>query len=261
MDFEYITENVAGPGLDPVCLEDQFEGCSCIGECSAASKCSCIFNGLPNYYKDGRFIHLPNSASSSVHLECSDNCECALCPEKCTNRNIQFGIKFKLKVAKCDSEQKGFGVFAQEKIPAGHFVVEYVGELVSKEEAEKRLTSQQHHNYLFTIREFIGGECQYTFIDGRYKGNISRYINHSCEPNLFLQVFRLGRASPSLAMFASRDILEGEELSYSYGFLSNEAEQQEQDVNLSTKSVILSLKKCFCGSANCKGRLPSALNI
>ncbi|CAK5115157.1 unnamed protein product [Meloidogyne enterolobii] len=98
-------------------------------------------------------------------------------------------------VAKCDSEQKGFGVFAQEKIPAGHFVVEYVGELVSKEEAEGRLTSQQHHNYLFTIREFIGGECRYTFIDGRYKGNISRFINHSCEPNLFLQVFRLGRAS------------------------------------------------------------------
>nr|CAD2185532.1 unnamed protein product [Meloidogyne enterolobii] len=221
MDFEYITENVAGPGLDPVCLDDQFEGCSCIGECSAASKCSCIFNGLPNYYKDGRFFHSPNSASSSVHLECSDNCECALCPEKCTNRNIQLGIKFKLKVAKCDSEQKGFGVFAQEKIPAGHFVVEYVGELVSKEEAERRLTSQLHHNYLFTIREFIGGECRYTFIDGRYKGNISRFINHSCEPNLFLQVFRLGRASPSLAMFASRDILEGPIFKFKFGRFEN----------------------------------------
>ena len=49
MDFEYITENVAGPGLDPVCLDDQFEGCSCIGECSAASKCSCIFNGLVSH--------------------------------------------------------------------------------------------------------------------------------------------------------------------------------------------------------------------
>jgi len=70
---------------------------------------------------------------------------------------FNFEKYFSKKVAKCDSESKGFGVFAQEKIPAGHFVVEYVGELVSKEVAEERLTSQQHHNYLFTIREFIGG--------------------------------------------------------------------------------------------------------
>ncbi|KAL7079569.1 hypothetical protein ACQ4LE_001721 [Meloidogyne hapla] len=210
MDFEYITENVAGPGLDPSELEDQFEGCSCVGECSAASNCSCLFNGKPNYDKEGRFLHSPPTASTSVHMECSNNCECALFPEKCSNRSIQLGIKFKLKVTKCDSEQKGFGVFAQEKIPAGHFVVEYVGELISKEEAERRLNNQQQHNYLFTIREFIGVECRFTFIDGRYKGNISRFINHSCEPNLILQVFRLGRASPSLAMFASRDIQEGE---------------------------------------------------
>jgi hypothetical protein len=39
-------------------------------------------------------------------------------------------------------------------------VVEYVGELISKEEAEKRLRDkqQQRHNYLFTIREYIGGK-------------------------------------------------------------------------------------------------------
>jgi len=67
--------------------------------------------------------------------------------------------------------------------------------------------------YLKRFKKINLGECQYTFIDGRYKGNISRFINHSCEPNLFLQVFRLGRASPSLAMFASRDILEGRFLS------------------------------------------------
>ena len=48
-------------------------------------------------------------------------------------------------------------------IPSGHFVVEYVGELLSKEEAERRLKNQrqQQHNYLFTIREFIGGRCAF----------------------------------------------------------------------------------------------------
>jgi hypothetical protein len=65
---------------------------------------------------------------------------------------------------------------------------------------------------LFFIPFASSGECRFTFIDGRHKGNLSRFINHSCEPNLQLQVFRLGRPSPSLAMFAARDIQEGNEM-------------------------------------------------
>ncbi|KAF7635709.1 hypothetical protein Mgra_00004802 [Meloidogyne graminicola] len=241
MDFEYITENIS---LDPSVLDDDyFEGCSCIGEC--ASNCTCLFDGKPNYDNSGRFLYSPNSSSTSVHMECSNNCECVLCPEKCTNRNIQNGIKFKLKVAKCDLEEKGFGVFAEELIPCGHFVVEYVGELLSRDEAEKRLKliNHQKHNYLFTIREYIGGDCRFTFIDGLYKGNISRFINHR-------------RVSPSLAMFASRDIQKGEELSYSYGFISNNNKEEQSNDN-----SILSIKKCLCNSSKCKGRLPSVSTI
>lgn len=54
-------------------------------------------------------------------------------------------------------------------------------------------------------------------IDARYYGNISRFINHLCDPNLIpVRVFMLHQdlRFPRIAFFSSRDILSGQELGW-----------------------------------------------
>jgi hypothetical protein len=75
-------------------------------------------------------------------------------------------------------------------------------------------------------------------IDHKYKGNLARFINHSCEPNCITKKWNvLGEIC--IGIFAIQDIPEDEELTFDYHF----------DV-YSTP-----LTKCLCGSKKCKGYL------
>ncbi len=60
-------------------------------------------------------------------------------------------------------------------IPKGTFVIEYVGEVISQQEKEER-ESRRENAYIMMYNK-------YEYIDGLKKGNPSRFINHSCEPN------------------------------------------------------------------------------
>ncbi|HPS55079.1 MAG TPA: SET domain-containing protein-lysine N-methyltransferase, partial [Sedimentisphaerales bacterium] len=61
--------------------------------------------------------------------------------------------------------------FANEPIKKKKFILEYSGELISDQEADRR-----GGRYLFKINS------RWT-VDGRNRDNLSRYINHSCKPN------------------------------------------------------------------------------
>lgn len=74
-------------------------------------------------------------------------------------------------------------------------------------------------------------------IDGHRMGGDGRFVNHSCEPNCEMQKWSV-HGLPRMALFASRDIKPGEELTYDYNFaLFNPSEGQE----------------CRCGSNACRG--------
>ena len=95
------------------------------------------------------------------------------------------------------------------------------------------------------LKEYSKSTCTYLMktskgevIDPTYKGNLARFINHSCEPNCITQKWNvLGEIC--IGIFALRDIEEDEELTFDYQF----------DV-YSTP-----LTKCLCGSKKCKGYL------
>ena len=72
-------------------------------------------------------------------------------------------------------------------------------------------------------------------IDATDKGNASRFINHSCDPNCEIQKWKTGNTS-SVGIFAIRDILPGEELTFDYQF--------DRDDNNQIP--------CFCGSPKCR---------
>ncbi|PKU72037.1 Histone-lysine N-methyltransferase ASHR3 [Dendrobium catenatum] len=122
----------------------------------------------------------------NANSDCSENCECrglslsctkaCHCSEMCTNR--PFRKEKKIKVVKTD--WCGWGAIALESIEKGRFVVEYVGEVIDDALCEQRLWDMKRRGdqnfYMCEIRK------DFT-IDATFKGNFSRFLNHSCDPN------------------------------------------------------------------------------
>lgn len=65
----------------------------------------------------------------------------------------------------------------------GALVIEYVGEVISKDEMSRRLRSQETGQHFYMMAVGNG------FIDAGRKGNFARFINHSCEPNADAQIW------------------------------------------------------------------------
>ena len=166
--------------------------------------------------------------------ECGPLCGC---PASCSNRATQRGVSLRLQVYY--TLQKGWACRTLQPIRAGHFVSEYVGEMVDEAEAELRVSQYDTDglHYMFGLKG-----SQYS-IDPVQRGNIGRVFNHSCQPNLHkLQVYqhphrrRVSRDSagqaaadgsggngnvlpcPRMVFVAARDISRYEELCISYDY-------------------------------------------
>ena len=119
------------------------------------------------------------------------------------------------------------GLYASKNIKTGEKIIEYIGRLISKKEAE---TNSKFDNkkdiYLFNINEKWD-------LDGDYRWNTARLINHSCNPNCEVEGKGL-----KLWIVAIKDIKKGEELSYDYGF-SYDDDYKDYP--------------CRCGAKSCAG--------
>ncbi len=132
----------------------------------------------------------------------------------------------------------GQGVYARVAIPAGYVIVEYRGERITKAESARREAAR-----LARSRE--GAEaCTYSFwlnqrydIDGRRWGNVSKFINHSCEPSCRAEMHR-GR----IWIIAARDIDRGDEITFDYGFQFRHWRDNP----------------CRCGAPSCAGYIVAA---
>ena len=134
------------------------------------------------------------------------------------------------------SSVHGRGVFALQDIAPGETIIEYVGEVISWEEAQRRHPhdpAHPTHTFYFHIDD---GRV----IDALHGGNSSRWINHSCDPNCVADE-RDGR----VFIQALRAIAAGEELHYDYGLIIDEP--------LTKK--LKSEYPCWCGAAHCRGTL------
>merc|ERR1719341_2926 len=148
--------------------------------------------------------------------ECNKLC---LCKKTCVNRVVQNGRKHKLAIYRT-SNGCGWGVKALETIKTGSFVVEYVGEMITSEEAEERgkKYDAEGRTYLFDLDFNRGDQNLYT-VDAAFYGNLSHFINHSCDPNLNIfnvYVDCLDPDMPRLCLFAKREIKRGEQISFDY---------------------------------------------
>ncbi|KAE8301410.1 SET domain-containing protein [Giardia duodenalis] len=126
----------------------------------------------------------------------------------------------------------GHGLFALVYIPRGKNVIEYVGEIVNKEQANQReriLSSKGFTStYMFSI-----SSNQEIIVDATFIGNAARFANHSCLPNCEVHVIE-----NRLYLRALENISPGDELCYNYHL-----RQMEGDIRL----------QCFCNAPNCRG--------
>ena len=192
---------------------------------------------------------------SGVVFECNSSCTCSY---KCNNRVVQKGIQYRMEVF--TDPNKGFCLRALEPIFSNTFVCEYAGEVLSSNEARYRFQQQSKDdmNYIFVLKEHFGEKTEVTIVDPKLKGNVGRFLSHSCEPNLRMVPVRVHVMVPKLCLFALRDISPGEELTYDYS--SGEfTEVREKEVE--SQEEVQIRKACHCKSKHCKGFLPYDVNV
>ncbi|KAF8892939.1 hypothetical protein BD779DRAFT_1436361 [Infundibulicybe gibba] len=127
-----------------------------------------------------------------------------------------------------------WGLYAMEKISKGEMVIEYVGEVIRAQVADKREKAYERQgigsSYLFRIDEDL-------VVDATKKGNLGRLINHSCDPNCTAKIITIN-GEKKIVIYAKQDIELGDEITYDYHF------PFEQDKI-----------PCLCGSTKCRGFL------
>ena len=130
----------------------------------------------------------------------------------------------------------GKGVFALQDIAEGEELIEYVGEVISWAEAERRHPhdpQNPNHTFYFHIDEDH-------VIDGLHGGNASRWINHACAPNC-----EADQQGNRVFIRALRDIAAGEELNFDYGLIIDERYTPKLKAEYA----------CWCGADECRGTM------
>ena len=236
--------------------------CNCNNGChGGGSCCLCVeknVNGMLPYNHDGNLVR-----ARPIVYECGPKCKCS---QGCYNRVTQKGLRHRLEIFK--TLNKGWGVRSWDFIPAGGFVCEYTGELLDTQTANEL----DDDEYLFNLDVKEGIEARWGdvsddienlapdasshapmaaayVIDASKHGGVARFINHSCEPNLFVQCVLYDHHDlriPHIMLFASSNIPPFRELTYDYAYVL--------DSVYDTKGL-LKQKPCYCGAPNCRRRL------
>lgn len=164
-------------------------------------------------------------------IECVDG-ECS-CGAHCQNQRFQRNQMANISIIA--TEHKGYGMRANCDIPPHTFIIEYKGEVIDEQEykirKEKYADEGIKHFYFMMIQE---GQI----IDATKRGSLGRFINHSCDPNAYVEKWVVDKRY-RMGIFSKRKIHKGEEVTFNYNVDRYGAEPQ----------------KCYCGAKNCVGYL------
>lgn len=163
------------------------------------------------------------------------------------NRVVQHGPNknMKLQIFRTHNN-RGWGVKTLTSIKQGSYVTKYTGEVITREEADARGKS----TYVFDLDYNTDINDSVYSVDATSYGNVSHFINHSCEANLVIYAVWIDCYDtnlPTLALFASRDINVGEEITFNYMASAYNEENSESNRTVSSGAIA-----CLCESSSCR---------
>ncbi|XP_059909991.1 histone-lysine N-methyltransferase EHMT1a isoform X2 [Gadus macrocephalus] len=207
-DYKYVSDSCVTSPLHADTDITHLQHCSCPEDCGSGT-CMCGQLSLCCWYdNEGRLPLDASQREPPVLFECNQACSCW---RTCRNRVVQNGLRVRLQLYR--TQKMGWGVQALQDIPQGAFICEYVGEIVTDAEADKR----ENDSFLFTLDNKVG---EVHCIDARRYGNVGRFVNHLCDPNLVaVRVFTSHQdlRFPRIAFFSCRPIRAGEQIGFDYG--------------------------------------------
>jgi [histone H3]-lysine9 N-dimethyltransferase len=243
----------------PLSSMKKLQGCGCQSVCLPGdASCACgQHNGGDLPYSSLGLL----SCRKPMIYECGESCNCST---NCRNRVTQKGPRLHFEVFR--TTNRGWGLRCWEPVRAGSFICEYAGEVI--DELKVNLNDTED-DYIFqtvcpgekTLKwncgpELIGEDSTYVSADefeplpikisAKNMGNVSRFMNHSCSPNVFWQPVQYDHGDdghPHIMFFALKHIPPMTELTYDYGVAGAE----------SSGSGSRRTKNCMCGSQNCRG--------
>ncbi|XP_039295505.1 histone-lysine N-methyltransferase NSD2 [Nilaparvata lugens] len=181
----------------------------------------------------------PNSANPcGLDTDCLNRilmieCNPLICPagERCKNQ--QFEKREYPPLMPYRTDGRGWGLKTLVDLKKGEFVIEYVGEMINELEYQRRLQKMHEANennyYFLTIDKD-------RMLDAGPKGNVARFMNHSCQPNCETQKWTVN-GDTRVGLFALHDISAETELVFNYNL----------------ESIGTEKKQCMCGAPNCSG--------
>ena len=115
---------------------------------------------------------------------------------------------------------------------------------IPKNEPKKEVDNENEELKHKSVRKYFGPDEDIYIMDAMSHGNIGRYLNHSCDPNVFVQnvfVETHDLRFPNIAFFTFKFVPAGTELCWNYNYEVGTVENKQI--------------ACNCGASNCKGRL------
>lgn len=241
--------------LKPITSMKPLPSCSCISVCLPGdTSCSCAQQngGILPYCANGFVV-----SRKHVLYECNNSCSCSI---NCRNRVTQKGANLHFEVFR--TRDRGWGLRSWDPIRAGTFICEYIGEVVDKINVNDFGEEDQYifqGNYIDekTLKWNHGpellGEPSINesdvfkplpiIISSKNVGNVARFMNHSCSPNVFWQPVLHDHNEedyPHIMFFALKHIPPMMELTFDYGLSGGYVGTRQP-------------KKCLCGSPKCRG--------
>ncbi|ETI39152.1 hypothetical protein F441_15059 [Phytophthora nicotianae CJ01A1] len=200
---------------------NRYQGCKCsLGNCHTQA-CPCWNSGRecdPDYcFTCGA----SDAAVAAFHSEFKSWSSHNL--NICQNVNMLRG-SIQKNVGVAFSATHGWGAYALEPIQKDEFVLEYTGELITDEEAERRgaIYDRKSVSYLFGVNsEYV--------VDAARKGNKAKFANHKAKEvaNLDVRIIS-SNGEDRIGLFANESIAVGEELFFDYGYTHDSAPKWSQ---------------------------------
>ncbi|ESQ30568.1 hypothetical protein EUTSA_v10012220mg [Eutrema salsugineum] len=223
--------------------------CTCRPKsCCSRDDCLCVQrNGGELPYVDRVLV-----TRRSMIYECGDSCPCS---NDCKNKMIGTGLKFSLEVFK--TMDRGWGLRSLNPIRAGSFICEFAGDIIQQGDEvtddyifdSSRVSKSFQWNYepelvgedaSKKVSEVISRPAIPFLISAKKSGNVARFMNHSCSPNVMWQPIsreEKGVWCIHIGCFAIKHIPPLMELTYDYGAFTGYGKR----------------KTCLCRSKKCSG--------